>query len=249
MPRKPGPMRWAVPPTPMKPGSGRSFEVSSDDATAPIAGYCTTGLGCRPVFISTVPRSWLPSLVTSERTSDRLLELLGDGRQDLADLDAVGRGLDRLELAAGLLAGLEVPEVHVAGAAAHPQDDEALVFFLELGLGGLEAGEKVHARDRQRGRPRDVRQKVPPSHSRHHGFPLLVKAVRRARQQTCRTAVLLSFVRSWFGVKDFLVGSFAARRLSIRRGGGPESSRNAKKETRRGDPGGSTGSATEVTEK
>ena len=71
MPRKPGPMRWATLPMPMKPGSGRSFEVNSDDATAPIAGNCTTGLGCLPVFISTVPRSWLPSLVTSERTSDR----------------------------------------------------------------------------------------------------------------------------------------------------------------------------------
>ena len=64
-------MRWATLPMPMKPGNGRSFEVNSDDATAPIAGNCTTGLGCLPVFISTVPRSWLPSLVTRERTSDR----------------------------------------------------------------------------------------------------------------------------------------------------------------------------------
>ena len=95
-------MRWAVPPTPMKPGSGRSFEVNSDEATAPIAGNCTTGFGCRPVFISTVPRSWLPSLVTSERMMRQVLELLGDGRQDFGDLDAVGLGLDRLELAAVL---------------------------------------------------------------------------------------------------------------------------------------------------
>ena len=39
----------------------------------PMAGYCTTGFGCRPVFINVVPRSWLPSLVTSERMIDRCL--------------------------------------------------------------------------------------------------------------------------------------------------------------------------------
>src|SRR5207253_11446928 len=54
-------------------GSGASFDVNSDDATAPIAGNVTTGLGCRPVFMRVVPRSWLPSLVTSERMTDRCL--------------------------------------------------------------------------------------------------------------------------------------------------------------------------------
>jgi hypothetical protein len=36
----------------------------------------------------------------------------------LGDLDAGGAGLDRLELAAGRFAGLEVPEVDGGGAAA-----------------------------------------------------------------------------------------------------------------------------------
>ena len=55
------------------------------------AGRCSSG---------SVPRSWLPSLVTRERTIDRCLNCLARLGQDLADLDAGGRGLDRLELAA-----------------------------------------------------------------------------------------------------------------------------------------------------
>ena len=155
----------------MKPGRGRSFEVNSDEATAPKAGYCTTGFGCRPVFISTVPRSWLPSLVTSERTSDRCaIWSAMVGRTSLISTPD-GLGPDRLEFAAGLLAGLEIPQVHVAGAAAHPQDDEAFVFFLELRLGGLEAVEEAQARHRQSGRPRHVREEMPPTHPACHGPP------------------------------------------------------------------------------
>ena len=69
----------------MKLGRATSSLASCDAATAPIAGYCTIGFGCRPVFISVVPRSWLPSLVTSERTIDRHLSNI------LAKLDVSSR--------------------------------------------------------------------------------------------------------------------------------------------------------------
>ena len=164
MPRKPGPMRWAVPPTPMKPGNGRSFGVNSDAAIEPIAGYGTTGLGC-PAGIHQHGAALVAAFVGDERADERqVLELRRDGRQDLADLDAVDRGLDRLELAAGRLAGLEVPEVHVAGAAAHPEDDEALVVLLQLGGRRAQALEEVQARNSNGRRARDVLEEVPPIH-------------------------------------------------------------------------------------
>ena len=66
-----------------------------------------------------------------------------------------------------------LPQVHVAGAAAHPHDDEAFVFFLELRFGRFEAVEEVQARNRQSGRPRHVREEMPPTHPACHGFPLI----------------------------------------------------------------------------
>ena len=56
MPRKPGPIRDAVPPTAMKLGRSRSFGVNCWAATEPMCGHCVSGLGDRPVFKSTVPR-------------------------------------------------------------------------------------------------------------------------------------------------------------------------------------------------
>ncbi len=94
------------------------------------------------------------AFVGHQRADDRqVLELAGDGRQDFADLDAGSGGLDGLELAAGLLAGLEIPQVHVAGSAAHPQDDEAFVVFLELGRGRLQALQEVACRGRPGPKP------------------------------------------------------------------------------------------------
>ena len=97
MPRKPGPMRWAVPPMPIKPGSGKSFAVSKDEAARPSAGYCTTGLGCSP-GVHQHGAALVAAFVGDQRADDRqVLALVGDGRQDFADLDAGGGRLDRLE--------------------------------------------------------------------------------------------------------------------------------------------------------
>ena len=126
----------------------------------------------------------------------QVLELLGDFRQDFGDLDAGGRGLDRLEFAAGLLAGLEVPQVHMAGAAAHPHDDEAFVFFLELRLGRFEAGEEVQARHRQGGSPRHVREEVPPTHPTRHGFPLVREGGLMAQKMSRSHGRLTQFGRN-----------------------------------------------------
>src|SRR5262249_61910286 len=76
-------------------------DVKSGEVVAPRAGYCTIGLGCFPVFISTVPRSWLPSLVTSERTIDKCLNWLATvGRISLISTPE-----------AGVLMGLNSPPV------------------------------------------------------------------------------------------------------------------------------------------
>ena len=57
IPKNPGPTRVAVPPpTEIKLGRSSSFGVSWWATTEPIDGYCTTGLGVRPVFINVVPR-------------------------------------------------------------------------------------------------------------------------------------------------------------------------------------------------
>ena len=86
-------------------------------------------------------------LVSDQRADDgELVHLGGDGRQHLADLDAGCLGLDRFEVAAGRGAGLEVPEIHVTGPAAHPEDDEALVGLFELFLGGAKSLEEFRAR-------------------------------------------------------------------------------------------------------
>jgi hypothetical protein len=102
------------------------------------------------------------ALVGDEVADDRqMLHLLGGFGQDLADLDARGRGLDGLELARGRLIDLDVPQVHVAGTAAHPHDDEALVLLLHLRRLGLNRLEEVEARDSQGRGPRDVRHEMP----------------------------------------------------------------------------------------
>ncbi len=133
MPRKPAPMRWAVPPTPMKPGNARSFEVNSDDATEAKGGILHDRIRL-PACVHKNSAAFMAAFVGHQGADQRqVLELLGHFRQDFRDLDAGRRGIDRLEFAARLLARLEVPQVHVAGAAAHPEDDEAFVFFLELG--------------------------------------------------------------------------------------------------------------------
>src|SRR5262249_42893762 len=113
------------------------------------------------------------ALVGDQRADDReVLELRGQsGGEDLADLDAWGGGLDRLELAAGGLAGLEVPQVHVTGPTAHPEDDQALVLLLELALGGAQAVPELQARQRQGRGPRQVSEEVTPIHPALHVQP------------------------------------------------------------------------------
>ena len=69
----------------------------------------------------------------SERTTVTLSATCGHLGQVLADLDAVGLGVDRLELAANALGGfgLEVPHVDGGRAAGEPDQDDG------LGLGAL----------------------------------------------------------------------------------------------------------------
>ena len=91
MPRKPGPMRWAVPPTPMKPGSGRSLEVSCDGGDGADGGVLDDRVGL-PAGVHQDGAALVAAFVGDQRADDRqVLELLGDGRQDFADLDAGGR--------------------------------------------------------------------------------------------------------------------------------------------------------------
>src|SRR5262249_38671214 len=141
----------------------------------------------------------------------------------LGDLDARGAGLDRLELAAVLRAGLEVPQVHVAGAAAHPQDDEALVLLLQLRLGGPEAVEEVQARNGRGGGARHVREEVP---AVHHGLvsppgASIVRAPRSPRGKGGATPSQIRLERAgrqgysrW--VPAWLMSSTRARRAEFR---------------------------------
>jgi hypothetical protein len=109
------------------------------------------------------------ALIGHQRADDaQLVHLLGDGRQHLADLNARGLGLARLELTRGLGARLEVPQVQVTGAAAHPEDDEALVFLLEGVLRRAQAVEELQARHGQGGEACHVLEEVSPVHPRVH---------------------------------------------------------------------------------
>ena len=94
----------------------------------------------------------------------QVMHLLGDLGQMLADLHARRRGVDRLERAAVLLAvGLQVPDVEVAGAAAHPEHDAAPVGLAELLGVGLERREELDRRDAER-RGGEVAHPVAPRH-------------------------------------------------------------------------------------
>ena len=75
-----------------------------------------------------------------------MFHLLGDVGQNLADFDARSRGIHFLELAPILVAWLEVPEIKVARPAAHPKDDQALVFLLQRFLGSVQPLQKAHTR-------------------------------------------------------------------------------------------------------
>src|SRR5262249_46244280 len=69
-----------------------------------------------------------------QRADDRqVLEVLGGVFHQLANLDARSGGVDRLEVALVGGANFDVPGVHVAGAAAHPQDDQVLAGLLQGG--------------------------------------------------------------------------------------------------------------------
>ena len=89
----------------------------------------------------------------------------------------------------------------VAGAAAHPQYNEAFVFFFQGRLGRPKAAEKLQPGTARADTPatclRKCRRVIP--------FimvtPLCVKIGRSPRGPG---AVFFSFARSWFGVKDYL---------------------------------------------
>src|SRR5439155_17829664 len=53
-------------------------------------------------------------------------------------------------------ARLQVPGVHVAGAAAHPEDDQALVLFPQRRRRGAESLQKLHSRQCQERKTRHV---------------------------------------------------------------------------------------------
>ena len=73
-----------------------------------------------------------------QRANDRqVLHLLGDARHVLADFNAGDAGLHRLEFAAILRFGLEVPNIDGRRPAAHPENDEAFILLLEVGPAAL----------------------------------------------------------------------------------------------------------------
>src|SRR5262249_53341504 len=140
----------------------------------------------------------MAALVGDEGADDgELVHLPGDGWQHLADLDAGGLGLDRLELAAGRGIGLEVPQVHVTGPAAHPEDDKALVSLLELVLDGAEALEELHTRDSEGGEARHVLKEMPPIHSAAHVPSPCMSIVERIDS-------VFSFAGKGCAVQDFV---------------------------------------------
>ena len=140
MPRKPAADR-AVPPTEMN--AGRSaFLIASTSMRLVVGQHRADGgvvehrAGLLPgVHACSVPRSWSPSFGVQRPDDRQVLELLGDVRQVLGDLDAAGGGGLGLVLAAVRAARLDVPEVDGRRAAAHPQDDEALLLLLHLRRG------------------------------------------------------------------------------------------------------------------
>jgi len=71
--------------------------------------------GCLPVFIRTVPRSWLPSLVTRERHEERCSNwsAMVGSTSEISTPEALV--LIGLELAAVVVARLEIPQIQVAG--------------------------------------------------------------------------------------------------------------------------------------
>ena len=106
----------------------------------------------------------VPFLGIKRADDVQMMHLLGDLGQVLADLHARGRGVDRLERAAVLLAvGLQVPDVEVAGASAHPEHDAAPVGLAELLGVGLERRKELDRGDAQR-RGGEVPQPVAPRH-------------------------------------------------------------------------------------
>ena len=93
---------------------------------------------------------------------DEVLELLGDLRHVRRDLDAVSGGFDRLIIEGRRFAVLEVPEVDRRRAAAHPEDHNALVVLLKLGLGGPDVLNELHARQSHGREASHVLQEVTP---------------------------------------------------------------------------------------
>ena len=171
MPRKPGPTRWAVPPTPMNAGQRHAPSppvLAGHDRRSRCAGNCDERAG-RPAGVHQGRAALVVAFVGHQRADDRqVLELLGDvsGRFSVIStpLAAVLIGLNSPPFG---LAGLHVPQVDVARAAAHPQDDEALVLLLQLvaprpaGSAGSSGAGRARAEA-----PGDVRQEVPAVHHR-----------------------------------------------------------------------------------
>ncbi len=89
----------------------------------------------------------------------------------------VARRADRLEFAAVLRTGLEVPDVDRGGPAAQPQQDARLLVLPHRGRVGLEVQQEIKCGHSGRGWRTGVIQKMP---ARHAGGDVEVHGSRSA---------------------------------------------------------------------
>src|SRR5262245_22227062 len=78
-----------------------------------------------------------------------------------ANLDAGCGGLNGTELTTVGVTFFQIPQVDGARSAAHPQDDQALVGFLEILLSSSQTGDKLGAGTSQERKPGNMFQEVP----------------------------------------------------------------------------------------
>src|SRR5260370_30387001 len=98
----------------------------------------------------------------------------------LADLDAGNARIDRTEVAAGGGAGFKVPGIDVAGAAAHPEDDYALMLLPQGRRRSAEALDELHSRQGHERKTRHMFEEMSPIQrwiiALVHSTPLLSQA-------------------------------------------------------------------------